>query len=59
MTSAVPSAATVVLAHHSLIAALPFALPTLVITLTVVVMAVRDRRRGDEDSDGEPVQGSD
>lgn len=50
---------TVVLAHHSIIAALPFALPTLVITLTVVVMAVRDRHRGDEASDGEPAQGSD
>ena len=38
---------TGVLAHHSIIAALPFVLPTLVITLTVVVMAVRDRRRDD------------
>jgi hypothetical protein len=35
---------TTVLAHHSIIAALPFVVPTLVITLTVVVMAVRDRR---------------
>ena len=50
---------TVVLAHHSIIAALPFALPTLVITLTVVVMALRDRHRGNEASDGEPAQGSD
>jgi hypothetical protein len=38
---------TVVLAHHSIIAALPFVVPTLVITLTVAVMAVRDRRRDD------------
>ncbi len=36
---------TVVLAHHALVAALPFVVPTVLITLIVVVMAVRDRRR--------------
>lgn len=44
---------TLVLAHHALVAALPFVVPTLVITLVVAVMAVRDRRRGDADEDRE------
>ncbi|MGH3942920.1 MAG: hypothetical protein ACRDTG_30720 [Pseudonocardiaceae bacterium] len=43
----------VVLAHHPIIAALPFVVPTLVITLLVVVMAVRDRRRHDPLQDKE------
>ncbi|MGQ0778566.1 MAG: hypothetical protein ACT4NY_29835 [Pseudonocardiales bacterium] len=38
----------VVLAHHPIVAALPFVVPTLVITLLVVAMAVRDRRRDDQ-----------
>jgi cytochrome c-type biogenesis protein CcmH/NrfF len=44
---------TVVLAHHSLVAALPFVVPTLLITLMVVVMAVRDRRRDDHGEERE------
>lgn len=42
----------VVLAHHAIVAALPFVVPTLVITLMVVVMAVRDRRRDDQSEGG-------
>jgi hypothetical protein len=45
---------TMVLAHHPIVAALPFLVPTLLITLMVVVMAVRDRRRGDPDPPGKP-----
>jgi hypothetical protein len=41
-----PEAGEVVLAHHMILAAVPFLVPTLVITLTVVVMAIQDRRRG-------------
>ncbi len=39
------AAGTVVLAHHPLVAALPFVVPTVLITLIVVVMVIRDRRR--------------
>ncbi|MGH3899412.1 MAG: hypothetical protein ACRDTA_14465 [Pseudonocardiaceae bacterium] len=39
----------VVLAHHPIIAAVPFLVPMLVITLMMVVITVRDRRR-DPDS---------
>ncbi len=41
----------VVLAHQAIVAALPFLVPTLVITLMVVVMAVRDRGDHIQDSD--------
>lgn len=44
-------AGEVVLAHHPIVAALPFVVPTLVITLLVVVMAVRDRRSDDHVQD--------
>lgn len=36
---------TVVLAHHPIVAAVPFVLPALVITVMMVVITVRDRRR--------------
>ncbi|MDQ5855587.1 MAG: hypothetical protein M3302_04580 [Actinomycetota bacterium] len=36
----------VVLADHSLIDAVPFLIPMLVITLIMVAIVVRDRRRG-------------
>ncbi len=36
----------VVLAHHSIIAAVPFLVPMLVITLMMVVIGVRDRCGG-------------
>lgn len=39
-------AGEVVLAHHAIIAAVPVLVPMLVITLMMVVIAVRDRRRG-------------
>ena len=39
------SAAFVPLAHHSLLVALPFVVPVLVLTLGVFVLAVRERRR--------------
>jgi len=35
-----------VLAHHAIIAAVPFLVPMLVITLVMVAIAVRDRHRG-------------
>ncbi|MGH3903061.1 MAG: hypothetical protein ACRDTE_02505 [Pseudonocardiaceae bacterium] len=40
-------ATTVVLAHHPIIAAVPFVVPALVITLMMVAITVRDRRRDD------------
>ncbi|MGH3836773.1 MAG: hypothetical protein ACRDSF_13900 [Pseudonocardiaceae bacterium] len=43
MTAAI--AGEVVLAHHPFIAAVPVLVPMLVITLMMVVIAVRDRRR--------------
>ncbi|MGH3976405.1 MAG: hypothetical protein ACRDS9_24265 [Pseudonocardiaceae bacterium] len=39
-------AGEVVLAHHPLIATVPLLVPMLVITVMMVVIAVRDRRRG-------------
>lgn len=36
------------LAHHPLVLALPFVIPVLVLTLGVLVLAVRERRRRDE-----------
>ena len=36
----------VVLAHHAIIEAVPFLVPMVVITLMLVVMAVRDRYGG-------------
>jgi hypothetical protein len=50
-------AGEIVLAHHAIVAALPFVVPTMVITLLVVVMAVRDRRRGDDDPENDPGMG--
>ncbi|MGH3930807.1 MAG: hypothetical protein ACRDTF_12600 [Pseudonocardiaceae bacterium] len=47
---------TMVLAHHPIVAALPFVVPTLVITLMVVVMAVRDRRRDDQSEGGAQIE---
>lgn len=44
MTAAVT--AEVVLAHHAIIAAVPFLVPMLVITLMMVGLAVRDRHSG-------------
>ncbi|MDQ3762014.1 MAG: hypothetical protein M3460_10055 [Actinomycetota bacterium] len=41
------TAGQLVLAHHALIAAIPFLVPTLLITLTVAVMALQDRRPSD------------
>lgn len=38
---------TVVLAHHPFVAAVPFVIPALVITVMMVVITVRDRRRDD------------
>ncbi len=38
--------AEAVLAHHTILEAVPFLVPMLVITLMMVVMAVQDRRRG-------------
>ncbi|HEY2766339.1 MAG TPA: hypothetical protein VGJ13_20360 [Pseudonocardiaceae bacterium] len=46
-----PLAGEVVLAHHMIIAAIPFLVPTAVITTMVAVMAVRDRHRGEDDQD--------
>ncbi|HEY6425456.1 MAG TPA: hypothetical protein VIY28_19875 [Pseudonocardiaceae bacterium] len=40
------TAAAVVLAHHMILAAVPFLVPTLVITVLVAVMAIQDRRSG-------------
>jgi hypothetical protein len=39
------SAAIVPLAHHSLLVALPFVAPVLVLTAGVLVLAIRERRR--------------
>ncbi len=39
-------AAQVVLAHHALIESVPFLVPVLVVTLTVITLAIHDRRRG-------------
>ena len=36
----------VMLAHHSIVAAVPFLVPMLVITVKMVVITVRDRRSG-------------
>lgn len=38
-------AAELVLAHHAVLAAIPFLFPTLIITLTVLVIAIQDHRR--------------
>lgn len=35
-----------VLAHHALIEVVPFMVPALVVALTVLVLAIQDRRRG-------------
>jgi hypothetical protein len=43
-------AGEVVLAHHAIIAAVPFLVPMLVITMMMVVIAVQDRRRGPDPS---------
>lgn len=37
--------AGVVLAHHALLPAVPFLVPALVMTLTVLAMIIQDRRR--------------
>jgi hypothetical protein len=39
------SAVIVPLAHHSLLVALPFVAPVLMLTAGVLVLAVRERRR--------------
>ncbi len=41
-----PVAGEAVLAHHAIIEAVPFLVPMLVITLMMVVIAVRDRHGG-------------
>ena len=57
MTGALtPLLGDVVLAHHMIIAAIPFLVPTAVITTMVAVMAVRDRRRGDQDHEDQEDQ---
>ncbi|MGH4014255.1 MAG: hypothetical protein ACRDSL_10065 [Pseudonocardiaceae bacterium] len=38
---------TMVLAHHPIVAAVPFVVPALLITLMMVAITVRDRRRED------------
>jgi Flp pilus assembly protein TadB len=40
-------ATLVPLAHHSLLVALPFVVPVLALTLGVLALAVRERRRRD------------
>lgn len=42
----------VVLAHHAIIAALPFVLPAVLITASMVGLAIRDRRRDDSPGEG-------
>lgn len=39
------AAALIPLAHHSLLVALPFVIPVLAMTLGVLVLALRERRR--------------
>jgi hypothetical protein len=40
-------AAILPMAHHSLVVALPFVAPVLVLTAGVLVLAIRERRRRD------------
>lgn len=35
----------IVLAHHAILASVPFLMPTLIITGTILVMIIQDRRR--------------
>lgn len=39
----------ILVAHHSLLIALPFVVPALTLTLGVLLLALRERRRADSD----------